>query len=147
MIRVRQGDTVSLTLESPPDNKLPHNVDFRAIYGTGGGSVATTVALGEQNAVRFKMMYPGAFIYHCAVANLDYHIPSGMFGMILVEPKDGLPRVDEEVYLGQHEVYTDKAVGEKGHHNFSLEGMKAEEPTYVLFNGEKYPFTPDHTGR
>jgi len=91
MIRVRQGDTVSLTLESPPDNKLPHNVDFRAIYGTGGGSVATTVALGEQNAVRFKMMYPGAFIYHCAVANLDYHIPSGMFGMILVEPKDGLP--------------------------------------------------------
>ncbi len=146
MLRVRQGDTVSLTLENASDSRLPHNVDLHAVYGTGGGSDATTAAPGEQASVRFKAMYPGAYIYHCAVPNLDYHVSSGMFGLILVEPTDGLPEVDREFYLGQHEVYTDKAVGEEGRHDFSFERMTAEEPTYVLFNGEKYPFTPDRYG-
>ncbi|MFB6130164.1 MAG: copper-containing nitrite reductase [Salinigranum sp.] len=146
MIRVREGDTVSFTLKNLPDNVHPHNVDMHAIYGTGGGNVATTATPGKENAEKFKATYPGAFIYHCAVPNLDMHISSGMFGMIVVEPKDGLPEVDREFYLGQHEVYTDKSTGEKGHHAFSMGHMIAENPTYVLFNGEKYPFTPDNYG-
>ncbi|WP_435183713.1 copper-containing nitrite reductase [Halobellus sp. EA9] len=146
MIRVRQGDTVSLTMENPPENSMGHNVDLHAVYGTGGGNVATTAAPGKENSMEFKAMYPGAYIYHCAVANLDYHISSGMFGMIVVEPKEGLPEVDREFYLGQHEIYTDKAVGETGHHGFSMENMANEQPTYVVFNGEKYPFTPDKYG-
>ncbi|MFB6196294.1 MAG: copper-containing nitrite reductase [Haloplanus sp.] len=146
MIRVRQGDTLSFTLENAPGNSMPHNVDLHAVYGTGGGNVATTAAPGKKNGMKFKAEYPGAFIYHCAVPNLDYHISSGMFGMIVVEPKEGLPPVDKEVYLGQHEVYTDKSVGEKGHHNFDMQAMANEQPTYVLFNGEKYPFTPDRYG-
>ncbi|MFB6252025.1 MAG: copper-containing nitrite reductase [Halobellus sp.] len=146
MIRVRQGDAISLTLENPPESQMGHNVDLHAVYGTGGGAVATTAAPGEQNAMKFQARYPGAYIYHCAVSNLDYHISSGMFGMIVVEPKDGLPSVDREFYLGQHEVYTDKAVGETGHHSFSFENMANEQPTYVLFNGEKYPFTENRYG-
>ncbi|WP_435118124.1 copper-containing nitrite reductase [Halolamina sp. C58] len=146
MIRVRQGDTVSFTLENATDNAMPHNVDFHAVYGTGGGNVATTASPGEENAMEFKAEYPGAYIYHCAVPNLDMHISSGMFGMILVEPKEGLPPVDQELYLGQHEVYTDKPAGEEGHHSFDFEAMANEQPTYVLFNGEKYPFTPDNHG-
>lgn len=137
MVRVRRGDTVELTLTNPEDNGMPHNVDFHAAYGTGGGSVATTVSPGEENKLKFQARYPGAFIYHCAVPNLDYHISAGMFGMILVEPKEGLPEVDREFYLGQHELYTDKKTGEEGHHGFDFESMAAEEPTYVLLNGEK----------
>ncbi|MFB6083314.1 MAG: copper-containing nitrite reductase [Halorientalis sp.] len=146
MIRVRQGDTVDFTLENLPDNAMSHNVDFHAVYGTGGGNVATTAAPGEQNGMRFTAEYPGAFIYHCAVPNLDYHISSGMFGMIVVEPKGGFPPVDKEVYLGQHEIYSNKPVGEKGHHRFDFDAMANEQPTYVLFNGEKYPFTPNRYG-
>jgi nitrite reductase (NO-forming) len=146
MIRVRQGDTVSLTLENPPESQMGHNVDFHAVYGTGGGAVATTAAPGEANGMEFQARYPGAYIYHCAVTNLDYHISSGMFGMIVVEPPEGLPPVDKEFYLGQHEIYTDKGVGESGHHGFSFENMANEQPTYVVFNGEKYPFTPDRYG-
>ncbi len=71
------------------------------------------------------------------------HISSGMFGMILVEPKEGLPEVDHEFYFGQHELYTTGDTGEKGHHDFDMEAMAAEEPTYVLMNGEKYAITPD----
>jgi len=146
MIRVRQGDTVSFTLKNPPESLHEHNVDMHAIYGTGGGNVATTAAPGEANSERFEAAYPGAYIYHCAAANLDMHISSGMFGMIVVEPKEGLPAVDREFYFGQHEVYTDQPTGQPGHHGFDLAAMKREDPTYVLLNGAKYAITGERYG-
>ncbi len=146
MIRVRQGDTIYLTLENPETNNMIHNVDFHAVYGTGGGAEATTVNPGEEETIKFKATYPGAYIYHCAVPNLDYHISSGMFGMIVVEPRKGLPNVDKEFYLGQHEVYTDKPAGKKGQHNFDFDAMKNEQPTYVLLNGEKYAYASSNYG-
>ena len=146
MIRVRQGDTVELTMENPDGNKLPHNVDLHAVYGTGGGAIATTAAPGEENAMSFQARYPGAFIYHCAVPRLDYHISAGMFGMILVEPNGGLPEVDEELYFGQHELYTDTAAGTEGHHGHDIAAMKNEDPNYVLLNGEKYAWAAARRG-
>jgi nitrite reductase (NO-forming) len=138
MIRVREGDTVDLTVENLDENAMAHNVDLHAVYGTGGGAVATTASPGSSNSMTFRAEYPGAYIYHCAVPNLDYHISAGMFGMILVEPADGLPEVDREFYFGQHELYTDTATGTEGHHGFDFDAMAAEDPTYVLLNGEKY---------
>lgn len=146
MIRVRQGDTVNLTHTNLSENTLIHNVDFHAVYGTGGGAPATLCPPGVTRKISFKAMYPGAFIYHCAVPKLDMHISSGMFGMIVVEPEDGLPDVDHEFYMGQHEVYTNKAAGEKGFHEFDTESMKAENPTYVLLNGEKKALTEKRYG-
>jgi nitrite reductase (NO-forming) len=142
MVRVREGDTVRFTLSNPPASDMSHNVDFHAVYGTGGGSVATTAAPGEQNALEFTAEYPGAFIYHCAVPRLDYHISAGMFGMILVEPAEGLPEVDRELYFGQHELYT---TGDS-HQSHDMESMVDETPSYVLFNGEAYAYTADKYG-
>ncbi|MFC7074974.1 copper-containing nitrite reductase [Haloarcula halophila] len=146
MIRVRRGDTVELTVTNEESNSMPHNIDLHAVRGTGGGAEASMVTPGQTKTFRFKATYPGAFIYHCAVPNMDMHISSGMFGMILVEPKDGLPEVDHEFYFGQHELYTKGEAGEEGHHDFDIESMKAEDPTYVLMNGEKYAITPDRYG-
>lgn len=146
MVRVRQGDTVNLTFENPEGNNLPHNVDYHAVYGPGGGAEATTTAPGEAAEMRFKVTYPGAYIYHCAVPNMDMHISAGMFGSILVEPKDGLPKVDHEIYIGQHDVYTKGDTGEEGHHAFDIDSMMKENPTYVLMNGEKYAMTADNYG-
>lgn len=146
MVRVRQGDTVSFTLENPDGNNMPHNIDFHAVMGTGGGSIATTASPGQENAMKFKATYPGCFIYHCAVPNMDYHISSGMFGMIVVEPPEGLPPVDKEFYYGQHEVYTKQKAGEKGHHDFDFQAMLREDPTYVLLNGEKYAYAAANQG-
>ncbi|WP_255151242.1 copper-containing nitrite reductase [Halorarius halobius] len=146
MIRVRQGDRVEFTLTNADGNAMPHNVDMHAIYGTGGGSVATMAAPGESNAEAFTARYPGAYIYHCAVPNLDYHISSGMFGMVLVEPKEGLPEVDRELYFGQHEVYTDSKAGSEGHHGFDMTRMAKEDPNYVLLNGEKYAWAAARHG-
>ncbi len=146
MIRVRQGDTVELTLKSNSKNHMIHNIDMHAVYGTGGGAAYTLVGPGQSKTIRFKAMYPGAFIYHCAVPNMDFHISSGMFGMIVVEPPQGLPRVDKEIYLGQNEVYTDKDAGQQGFHNFSFDNMIKADPTYVLLNGQKDALTKDVFG-
>ncbi len=79
MIRARQGDTVELTVQNGGD--LPHDVDFHAIYGTGGGAVAATAAPGGENATKFRADHPGACIYYRAVPNLDIHISVGMSGV------------------------------------------------------------------
>lgn len=146
MIRVRQGDTINLTLTSSPDNAMLHNVDFHSVYGTGGGANATYVSPGQSKTFKFKAMYPGAFIYHCAVPRLDYHISSGMYGMILVEPEEGLPAVDHEFYFGQNEVYTQQAAGSQGFLEFDHQNMQDEIPTYVTLNGEKYAITDERRG-
>ncbi|QLG49171.1 copper-containing nitrite reductase [Natrinema halophilum] len=148
MLRVRRGDTVNLTFDVPEElNAAMHNMDFHAVYGPGGGADATTIAPDDDpTQIQFRAEYPGVFIYHCAIPNMDMHISSGMFGSILVEPEDGLPEVDNEFYLGQHEIYTTGEVGEDGHHGFDYEAMKREQPTYVVFNGQAYGFTEDAAG-
>ncbi|MFB6162378.1 MAG: copper-containing nitrite reductase, partial [Halococcoides sp.] len=149
MLRVRQGDTVEFTLENPPASDCTHNVDMHAIYGTGGGSVATTARSGESNSERFTAMYPGAYIYHCAVPELDHHISSGMYGLILVEPREGLPSVDREIYVGQHEIYAGDPtypIKPSGHLPFNKRAMVREDPTYVTLNGEAKALTPDRHG-
>ena len=146
MLRVRKGDTVNMTVTSHEDNSMPHNIDLHAVRGPGGGAEASMVTPGETATFQFQATYPGAFIYHCAVPNLDYHISSGMFGLILVEPEDGLPAVDHEFYFGQNELYTTGDAGEEGHHDFDMDAMAAEEPTYVLMNGEKYAITGESYG-
>ncbi|WP_185958264.1 copper-containing nitrite reductase [Fodinibius sediminis] len=145
-IRVRQGDTVILTHKSAPENVLLHNVDFHSVYGTGGGAEATFVTPGQSQTIKFKAMYPGAYIYHCAVPRMDYHISSGMYGMMLVEPEEGLPEVDHEFYFGQNEIYSQQLAGEKGMHEFNFEDMRKETPQYVLLNGEKQAITANRRG-
>ena len=143
MFRARVGDTVRLTFDVPEDlNADVHNVDFHAVYGPGGGAIDTTIAPGEGPVeIEFRLEYPGAHIYHCAPGLHDYHVSTGMFGTILVEPEEGLPEVDRELYLGQHELYTGAEAGEEGDHAFDFEGAAAEDPTYVLFNGEAGRYT------
>ncbi len=72
MVRVRRGDTVTFTTHNDESNSTPHNMDFHAVYGPGGGADASTVNPGETPSFEFTATYPGVFVYHCAVPNLDY---------------------------------------------------------------------------
>src|SRR5208337_3165315 len=100
-IRIREGDLVEFHLDNHPDNKMPHNIDLHAVNGPGGGAAASLTAPGHSSVFSFKALNPGLYIYHCATAPVAMHIANGMYGMILVEPKEGLPRVDHEYYLMQ----------------------------------------------
>ncbi len=135
MLRVLVGDTIELHLKNAPNDTMQHSIDLHAVTGPGGGATATVVSPGQEARFTFKALNPGLFIYHCATAPVPMHIVNGMFGMILVEPVGGLPKVDREFYVMQSELYTTTAFGTPGHHEFSNEKTLAETPDYVLFNG------------
>ena len=134
-VRVRVGDTVTVSLENRDDSSMIHSVDFHAVTGPGGGATHLQVPPGDKKSVRFKALSPGLYVYHCATPLVAHHIANGMYGLILVEPEEGLPAVDHEFYIMQGEIYTDAPLGELGRQEFSLEKLLDERPEYFVFNG------------
>lgn len=134
-LRVREGDTVELTLKNDPSSVNPHNIDLHAVTGPGGGAVVTNVKPGESKTLTFKALNPGLYIYHCAHPNVAAHMAHGMYGLILVEPKEGLPKVDKEFYVTQGEFYTANDIGDKGLQVFDAKKMLDGHPEYIVFNG------------
>lgn len=136
MLRVREGDTVEFHLKNAADSQHPHSIDLHAVTGPGGGAVLTQTKPGEEKVFTFKALNPGLYVYHCATPHIPTHVANGMYGLILVEPKEGLPPVDREFYVVQGEFYTEGRRGEKGLQPFSGEKMQLEHPEYVTFNGK-----------
>lgn len=135
MIRVREGDTVEVEFSNNPNSTVPHNVDFHASNGQGGGSAATFTAPGRTSTFRWKALQAGLYIYHCAVAPVGMHVGNGMYGLVLVEPKEGLPKVDKEFYIVQGDFYTKGKYGEPGLQPFDMDKAIREDADYVVFNG------------
>ena len=142
-IRVRQGDQVEFHLNNRPDSRMPHNIDLHAVTGPGGGAAASFTAPGHSSVFSFTALNPGLYVYHCATAPVGMHVGNGMYGLILVEPKEGMPKVDREYYVMQGEFYTSGAYGEAGHQPFSMEKALSEDPDYVVFNGAVGALTGD----
>jgi nitrite reductase (NO-forming) len=142
-IRVREGDLVEFHLANAPDSKMPHNIDLHAVTGPGGGAEASFTAPGHSTTFSFTAANPGLYVYHCATAPVGLHVANGMYGLILVEPKEGLPPVDREYYVMQSEFYTEGKFGETGYQPFSQENAVDENPAYVVFNGSVGALTGD----
>jgi nitrite reductase (NO-forming) len=142
-VRVRQGDTIELTLKNNSASKFPHSIDLHAVTGPGGGAKVTQTLPGEKTAFLWKAINPGLYIYHCATPHVPTHVANGMYGLILVEPEGGLPKVDREFYVVQSEFYTTGGFGEKGVQSLNLDGLRNEHPQYVVFNGRAGSLTGD----
>ena len=136
-IRVRQGDTVEFHLNNHPDSKMPHNIDLHAVTGPGGGAASSFTAPGHSSQFTFKALNSGLYVYHCATAPVGMHVANGMYGLILVEPPEGLSKVDREYYVMQGDFYTVGKYREKGVQPFDMQKAIDENPTYVLFNGSE----------
>lgn len=144
MLRVRQGDHVTINLHNDESSVNIHSVDFHAVTGPGGGAAVTQVAPGETKSFSFTALHPGLFVYHCATPMIAQHISNGMYGMILVEPEGGLEPVDREFYVMQGELYTVQKHGAHGLQEFSLEKLLAEAPEHLTFNGSMEALTKTH---
>lgn len=134
-IRVREGDLVEFHLLNHPTSKMPHNIDLHAVTGPGGGAASSFTAPGHKSQFSFKAINPGLYVYHCATAPVGMHVANGMYGLILVEPKEGLVPVDKEYYVMQGEFYTAGRFGEEGLQPFDQRKAEDERPGYVVFNG------------
>ena len=144
-IRIRQGDTVEFHLKNSPESKMPHNIDLHGVTGPGGGSTSSFTAPGHESQFTFKALNAGIYVYHCATDPVGMHVANGMYGLILVEPPEGMPPVDHEYYVMQGDFYTTGKYRQKGHQGFDMQKAIDENPTYVLFNGREGALTGDQS--
>ncbi|MBI1976360.1 MAG: nitrite reductase, copper-containing [Candidatus Omnitrophica bacterium] len=135
-IRIREGDTVEFHFKNAQDAKNTHTIDFHAMTGPCGAACLLLTEPGKETVVQAKAINPGLFVYHCAAPPIPVHIANGLYGLVLVEPKEGLSKADREYYVMQSEFYTEGAAGTKGLVPFSSQKGMEERPTYVVFNGK-----------
>ncbi|HUK28931.1 MAG TPA: copper-containing nitrite reductase [Candidatus Acidoferrales bacterium] len=135
LIRLRVGQVVEMHIVNPPNSTMTHSIDSHGILGQGGGGAYSQTAPGNESVFQFTAMNPGLFLYHCATPDIPTHIANGMYGLMLVEPKGGLPKVNDEFYIVQGEFYTMGPYGQQGFQSFSYQKAQAETPDYIVFNG------------
>jgi nitrite reductase (NO-forming) len=131
VLRVKVGDMIRVTLVNPDTNAMEHSIDFHASLVAWNDEMRS-IAPGEELVYEFEAKYAGVFMYHCGTAPALMHIANGMFGMIIVEPTEGLPPVDHEYALVQSEWY----LGEQQQTiDINKASAGAPDPEFVVFNG------------
>ena len=145
VLRGRVGDVAEITLSNLATNTHPHNIDFHAVTGQGGGAADLTVNPGESATIQVRLLYPGAFMYHCAYGDVPLHIAKGMYGMFIVDPEVPLPEVDHEWAIMQSEWYVGETGEAGGEAPFDRDSLVAEEPRFVTFNGRTDALVGDNT--
>jgi nitrite reductase (NO-forming) len=131
VIRVKVGDRVRVHLKNPIENKMAHSIDFHASQVAPNDEMRS-IAPGQELVYEWIAEYAGVWMYHCATAPALHHIANGMYGMVIVEPKEGLPKVDKEFAIVQSEWY----LGPQGRESDLEKAMAAAPaPDLVLFNG------------
>ena len=131
VVHVREGQTVEMTLTN--GGAIPHSIDFHA------ARIAPNLAFrdakpGESFTFRFKAGDPGVFMYHCGTKPVLAHIANGMYGAIIVEPKAGLPPVDNEYVLVGSEWYLN-GDGIKEPASLDMTKARSRMADWVTFNG------------
>jgi nitrite reductase (NO-forming) len=131
VIRVHVGDTIRVHLVNPATNQLPHSVDFHASQVAWNDEM-TSINPGQEKLYEWRADYAGVWMYHCGTAPALHHIANGMYGMVIVEPKTGLPKVDKEFAIVQSEWYL-AAQGQPA--SYTKAAAAAPAPDLVVFNG------------
>jgi len=132
VIHVRQGQMVKITLTN--DGAIPHSVDFHAAR-VAPDKAFTDVAPGESVSYTFRANDAGVFMYHCGTKPVLAHIANGMYGAIVVEPKDGvLPKADKEYVLVASEWYLNSD-GLTKPAQYNQDKARARQPDWMTFNG------------
>jgi nitrite reductase (NO-forming) len=133
VVRVRVGDTVEASITNK--TQMPHSIDFHAAR-IAPDKAFRDVAPGTTFSFSFKAASPGVFMYHCGTAPVLHHIANGMYGMIIVEPKDGLPPVDRELAFVQSDFYVSDTPGAPADNAKLMSGI----PDVVAFNGYAFQY-------
>lgn len=131
VIRVKVGDTIRIKLINPAENKVPHSIDFHSSMVAWNDEM-TSINPGQEKIYEWKADYAGVWMYHCGTTPTLHHIANGMYGMVIVEPAEGLPPVDAEFAFVQSEWYLGP---QKELTSLEKASSAAPAPDFVVFNG------------
>jgi nitrite reductase (NO-forming) len=149
-VRARVGDKIKFSMTNRSDEPVPgvrltaapmmHSMDFHAAMVSPQDKYRS-IAPGQTIEFEFTLNYPGIFMYHCGTPMILEHIASGMYGAVIVEPRNGYPtKVDREYVVVQSEFYAKPDPGKQkvdGAPLYVLDGdrLRASQPTHTVFNG------------
>jgi nitrite reductase (NO-forming) len=149
-IRARVGDRIQFSMTNRSDEPVPgvrltaapmmHSMDFHAAM-VSPQEKYRSIAPGQTIMFEFTLNYPGVFMYHCGTPMVLEHIASGMYGVVVVEPRGGYPtKPDREYVIVQSEFYTAPDAQKRkvdGVPLYVLDGtrVRSKSPTYTVFNG------------
>lgn len=140
VVRVTEGDIVDFTLINDAGNGSSHSMDFHAAQ-VDVLEEFESVKPGDSKHYRFKANYPGVFMYHCGTANMAQHIAKGMYGIIIVDPKEGFtanyPKPDREYVLIQSQYFPDSGD--------AMAIVENKGWTNSLINGKIFHYDPLHS--
>ena len=136
LVRATEGDSIEFTLKNDAKNKQSHSVDFHAARTDLLTSFAP-VKPGESKTWTFTADNPGVFFYHCGADPMIQHIAMGMFGAIIIDPKDpkAMPKADREYVLLQSEMYDNPQ---------DVKSLMDNHWTHVAYNGVPFKYDPVH---
>ncbi len=150
VIRARVGDRIKFSMTNRSDEPVPgvrltsapmmHSMDFHAAM-VAPNDKYRSIPPGQTISFEFTLNYPGVFMYHCGTPMVLEHIASGMYGMLIVEPRAGYPtKVDREYAIIQSEFYTKRDPENRMADGVPLnvldtERVRSKAPTYTVFNG------------
>lgn len=150
-IRARVGDKIKFSMTNRSDEVMPgvqftaapmmHSMDFHAAMVSPQDKYRS-IAPGQTIEFEFTLNYPGVFMFHCGTPMILEHLASGMYGALIVEPREGYPtKVDREYMVIQSEFYVKLDPQKRkidGQPLYLLDGdnLKKSMPSYTVFNGE-----------
>ncbi|MHB8728698.1 MAG: multicopper oxidase domain-containing protein [Sulfuricaulis sp.] len=150
VVRARVGDTIRFSMTNRSDEIAPaaisfaapmmHSMDFHSAMVSPQDKYRS-IAPGQTISFEFTPNYPGVFMYHCGTPMILEHIASGMYGVMVVEPRNGYPtKVDREYVVVQSEFYTKRdpdgrKIEGQPLYVLDTERVRAKAPTYTVFNG------------
>lgn len=140
VLRLKVGQTVDFVMTNRSNEAskfsgpMPHSIDFHAAM-VNPEDKYRMINPGETIHFEWTANYPGVFMYHCGTPVILQHMISGMFGMVIVEPKEGFPsKVDREFALVQSEYYLRKL--NDSLYTTDLDAAMHRQPSHVTFNGK-----------
>jgi len=150
VIRARVGDRIKFRMTNRSDEAMPgvasftmpmmHSIDFHAAMVSPQDKYRS-LAPGQTIEFEFTPNYPGVFMYHCGTPMILEHIASGMYGVMVVEPREGYPtKVDREYVVVQSEFYAmpdprKRRVDGQPLYVLDAEKVRTKASTYTVFNG------------
>lgn len=97
-IRATEGDLVRIHFIN--NGTKAHTIHFHGIHPAGMDGVFEPVGgNGGQFVYEFEAGPVGVHPYHCHVMPLEEHIVHGLYGVFIVDPKEGRPPADEMVMV------------------------------------------------
>ena len=129
-VRVTQGDSVDFTLVNR--GMIPHSMDFHAAQ-IAPNKYYINVNPKDSIHYRFSADVPGVFMYHCGTAPVAAHIANGMYGALIVDPRNPRPPARELVFVQSEFYMMPDTTGQP--RMLSWDRLLGLAPDFVTFNG------------